>query len=91
MFFMAHSMLYFVFCFFLFVCFCNRLILHGCWIPFFYLQQRLRKVRLSTRSWDFDQSELCFLFRRNFLNLQRVLKARKRGESQIMPVSCNWP
>ena len=34
MFFMALSMLYFVICFFLFVCFCNRLILHGCWIPF---------------------------------------------------------
>lgn len=34
MFFMALSMLYFVFCFFLFVYFCNRLILHGCWIPF---------------------------------------------------------
>ena len=34
MFFMAHSMLYFVFCFSLFVCFCNRLILHGVWIPF---------------------------------------------------------
>ena len=33
MFFMALSMLYFVF-FFLFVYFCNRLILHGCWIAF---------------------------------------------------------